>query len=120
MLLEMFVWTTPRFIRRLACTAAALTAAAGASPGWAQVQIHGRVIEEGTEQPVDGVHVTLLNREGRSLGYRFTDERGAFTFEVRGTGMVRLRADRIGYRETLTPILFFDNFDLYRVEIRMH
>ncbi|UCC84102.1 MAG: TonB-dependent receptor plug domain-containing protein [Gemmatimonadota bacterium] len=83
------------------------------------VQVKGRVIEDGSKFPIEGVRVTLLSVDDRRLEVRYTDELGAFDFVVRYRSGVKLRADRIGYKETLTPTLYFDDHDFFRVEIRM-
>jgi len=85
----------------------------------AQVRLQGRVIEDVTETPVEGTRVTLLDARGRQLSAILTDQRGAFEFLVRRTGAVRLRAERIGFAETVTPTLHFDQHDFFSLEIRL-
>ncbi|NIO30300.1 MAG: TonB-dependent receptor plug domain-containing protein [Gemmatimonadetes bacterium] len=98
--------------------------AAGLAVVWAPaagqtVQIEGRVIEDGSKLPIEGVRVTLLSIDDRRLEVGYTDELGTFDFVVRYRSGVKVRADRIGYQETLTPTLHFDEHDFFRVEIRM-
>ncbi|UCC73545.1 MAG: TonB-dependent receptor plug domain-containing protein [Gemmatimonadota bacterium] len=83
------------------------------------VRVKGRVIEDESELPIDGVRVTLISIDDRRLEIAYTDELGSFEFAVRYRSGVKLRADRIGYKETLTPTLHFDDHDFFRVEIRM-
>lgn len=85
----------------------------------AQVHLHGRVIEDGSEQPIVNAAVVLQDGYGRRLARQITDETGRFSFAVRGSGPVRLRAERIGYQRTTTPPLHFDGYTMYRVEIRL-
>jgi hypothetical protein len=83
------------------------------------VRIEGRVIEDESERPIEGVRVTVLSVADRRLEVRYTDELGTFEFLTRYRSAVKLRADRIGYHETLTPTLHFDEYDFFRVEVRM-
>lgn len=85
----------------------------------AQVHLHGRVIEDGSERPIANATVVLQDSRGRGLARRITDESGQFSFLVSGSGPVRLRAERIGYQRTTTPPLHFDGYTMYRVEIRL-
>jgi hypothetical protein len=47
------------------------------------------------------------------------DEEGAFEFFVRRVSAVRITAKRLGYEETTTPTLYFDNRQLFQVEVRL-
>lgn len=104
----------------LVAIAVLVTAAVVAQqPAAAQVQIEGHVIEDQSGQPIEGVRVTLLSLDDRRLDVHYTDEHGLFDFWVRSRVAVKLRAERLGYRETMTPILYFDDHDFFRVEIRL-
>lgn len=86
-----------------------------------QVQLQGRVIEDGSESPLSGVYVELLDREWNRLAHWFTDESGGFEFTLqRETSAVRLRAARIGYGQSASPVLWLDGYDNLDLEIRLH
>lgn len=83
------------------------------------VQIHGRVVDNQTEDPIPGATVFLSDSYGVQLARRVTDDDGAFTFEVRHRAAARLRSARIGYREATTPLLQFDGRHFFSVVIRL-
>lgn len=85
----------------------------------AQVHLFGRVIENTTEQPVIGATVVLQDGRGRRLAQRITDEEGQFSFVVGEKGPVGLQAQRIGYQRTTTPLIHFDSYTSYMVEVRV-
>ncbi len=103
-------------IHRLLATAFLLL---GATAADAQVHLHGRVIEDTSEQPIVGATVILQNAQGHRLARQITDEAGEFSFVVRGSGPIRLHAERIGYQRTTTPLLHFDGYTVYHVEVRL-
>lgn len=65
--------------------------------------IHGRVIEEGTEQPISDAWVRLLDAQRRTLGSIRTDDEGRFSFTRVNPGPLAFRVARIGFREITTP-----------------
>jgi hypothetical protein len=85
----------------------------------AQVHLHGRVIDDTSEEPIAGAVVDLINAHGFRLQRRITDEWGQFSFSARGSGPVRLRAERLGYRATTSPPLHFDGYQVYSLELRL-
>lgn len=85
----------------------------------AQVHLHGRVIEDASEQPIVNATVVLQDARGRRLARQITDELGQFSFVVSGNGPVRLQAERIGYQRATTPVLHFDGYTIYHLEIRL-
>ncbi|MEJ2678304.1 MAG: Plug domain-containing protein [Gemmatimonadota bacterium] len=92
---------------------------AAASPAAAQVRVVGRVIENETGEPIDGVDITVRGPHGGYLGHRITDERGMFEyFAKRGIG-IRFAAERIGYKPNTTPVLLFQKHGFFRVELRL-
>lgn len=102
----------------------ALCLAAGPALLWpsaldAQIRIQGRVIEDETLTPIPGAEVQIHRVGGQQLGRVFTDETGTFAFTVPDQGGYRFRANRIGYEETETPVLWTDGYQEYQVEIRM-
>jgi hypothetical protein len=83
------------------------------------VRLQGRVLSEGTQQPISGARVALTDVRGKQLDVRTTDEEGGFAFVVKRSGAVRLSAERLGYERALTPRLYFDHYDYFNVEIRL-
>ncbi len=102
----------------LAVLALAFLSAGGAS---AQVRVVGRVIEAESERPIPGAEIVFRTPEGQWAGRTVTDADGRFSTVMKPsrTAGVRIRADRIGYRQNITPVLYFDNRLFYQVEIRL-
>jgi len=100
----------------LAALALSLLTAAGAS---AQVRVQGRVIEAESERPIAGAEIVFRTPEGLYAGRTFTDAEGRFGTVLRRTAGVRIRADHIGYRQNITPVLYFDRRVFYQVELRL-
>ncbi len=96
--------------------ALALLTATGAS---AQVRIVGRVIEAESERPIAGTEIVFRTPEGLYAGRTIADGDGRFGAVLRHIGGVRIRADHLGYRQNITPVLYFDNRLFYQVEIRL-
>lgn len=92
---------------------------AWAAPGLAQVRLDGTVIEDGSERPIEGVRVTLLTTDENPLRTHYTDAEGRFEFAVRDRDAVKLKAERIGYQETITAILSFEEQDFFQIRIRL-
>lgn len=99
--------------------ALALAAVWAATPARAQVRIVGRVIEAESARPIAGADVVFRTPEGFYAGRRTTDAGGFFSTEIRGSAGVRMKAERLGYRQNLTPVLYFDRRSFYEVEIRL-
>ncbi len=98
--------------------ALSLLAAAGAS---AQVRIVGRVIEAESERPISGADIVFRTPEGLWAGRTATDADGRFSTMMKRSRVagVRISADHIGFRQNITPVLYFDNRLFYQVEIRL-
>ena len=86
----------------------------------AQVRIEGHVIDNETLSPISGARVviTMVGREG-SIARLFTDDDGLFVYEAPEDAGYRFHVDRLGYRETETPILWTDGYRDYDIEIRL-
>jgi len=98
----------------LTCTLLAATAASDlAAQG-----VNGRLVDDATGGPIASATVTLLGVDGGTVRGMVTDADGAFHFEP-GTGRFRLRAERIGYRTTESPMLDLWRGDVVDVELRM-
>lgn len=83
------------------------------------VEVRGTVLDEGSDEPLEGVVIAAMDSFGDVLARRTTDAAGEFTFTVQDRVGVRLSARRIGYREVNTPFLSFEGRDLHVVELRM-
>jgi hypothetical protein len=102
------------FTRGLLWTFALLCAA----PAWGQA-LEGRVTETGTQQPVAGATVSMLDSAGSIVGRTVADSAGAFRLRAPETGEFRLRAERVGYRPTLTRPVALEGELTLAVEVRM-
>lgn len=87
-----------------------------AAPAAAQ-SVHGRVLERGSDRPVNSVQVEL--RVGSAVrGRARTDTTGAFVIYVPGAGTYRLAADRVGYTSLVSEDVKIDYLD--SVDVVMH
>lgn len=80
--------------------------------------ISGMVVEAGTEAPIEGVAVTLLDRAGERLAWRITNAAGRFDFRMPQAGTYWLRAERIGHSSVLSEPIPIDRgvTVVYRME----
>ncbi len=90
-----------------------------AIPAAGQIRVEGRVIDDFTEMPIPGAQVALLARDGSVLRRTSSDDLGTFHFEVRRVSAVRIRAARLGYEASTTPLLYFDGRNFFQVEVRL-
>lgn len=81
-------------------------AAWGAAPLQAQIQLHGRVLDDLSGEPVEGARVMLLNRYDKIAAYGVTDIDGRFTFVPKDANGLRVEAAAVGYMRTESPILW--------------
>jgi len=88
-----------------------------ASPIAAQA-ITGMVVEVGTETPIQGVSVTLIDRAGERLAWRMTNGAGRFDFRMPQAGTYWLQAERIGHARVLSEPIPIDRgvTVVYRME----
>lgn len=82
----------------------ALLGSLGASPLAAQI-VRGTLSEAGSGRPLGGALVVLLGPGGRQLTGTLSDDTGSFRIRAPAPGRYQLRAERIGYRSTLSPVL---------------
>jgi hypothetical protein len=66
--------------------------------------VTGTVVEE-NRRPVPVAFVTLQDSSGRRVAASLSDSAGAFHVTVARAGRYALRAERIGYRSALSPLL---------------
>jgi len=84
-----------------------------------QVRLHGSVVDATTSQPIAGAMVFLESSRGSGIARRTTDEAGRFTFLARGAGPFQLRADRLGYSQTIVGGIFLAAGSGSEVSLRM-
>lgn len=82
----------------LAGLAALLFAASGAS---AQ-SIRGRLLDASSGEPVAGALIVLLDATGGEVASTVTSARGTYLVRAPGAGMFRLRAERIGFENSVS------------------
>ena len=87
--------------------------------GLAAQSVSGRVVEQGTQQPVAGAIVTLLAPDGAAVRSVVADEAGAFTLAAGGAGEYRLQAQRIGYRTMISRPVALAQGEPAAVEVRL-
>ena len=87
--------------------AAVFASLAAVAPLGAQA-VSGVFIEEGSDQPVAGAVVVLLDHGGAVVRSTLTDEDGAFRLVAGAPGDYRLRGERIGYASAMSPPLTLD------------
>lgn len=85
---------------RLACLLVLLSAAL---PARAQV-VTGVLVDSASGMPVNGAIVALLDSLSTQHGGAFTDAQGRFELRAPSSGAWRVRAERVGYRSTTTPL----------------
>jgi hypothetical protein len=91
---------------------AAVMAVAVAAPAAAQI-IHGKLLAEGLNTPIDGATIQLLDAGGRELP-RVLQTNAAGTFWLRvEPGRYKLRIRRIGYDSLVTPLINVKVNDVY-------
>ncbi len=98
---------------------ATLGLGAFALPAPAQVILAGTVQEDETLVSITGARVEILDLRNRRLAVRYTDDEGRFEFRLPAREGYRLRASRLGYRTTTTPILWTEGYDDIHVDVRM-
>jgi hypothetical protein len=64
--------------------------------------MRGRVLEEGSVQPVVGAFVVLVDELGQDRNVALTDRHGGYALDAPAPGRYHLRVDRIGYRTTIS------------------
>jgi hypothetical protein len=67
--------------------------------------ILGRVLDQFSEQPVDGVIVSLVARTGEARATALSDSTGRFVLSPPTAGEYLLVTERFGYLETRSPLL---------------
>src|ERR1700741_1695181 len=92
--------------------------AALAAPASGQV-VRGKVLDAATGEPVPQAEVTATTAGGRGAGRVRAGADGGFILDLRAAGTIHLRAERSGYRPTLTDTLPVDVRETLEVELRL-
>lgn len=67
--------------------------------------VSGILRAEGARTPIEGAVVSLLDSRGAARSATLTDRAGRFRLPAPSPGQYRLRAERVGFRSTLSPAL---------------
>ena len=94
----------PRSILLPLLVALVATVAGASAVGAQVVTLRGVVIADSTGTPLSDVTVTVLRDDYTVIGLPVrTTENGQFYTQVASAGRYRLKANRLGYREVITP-----------------
>lgn len=105
-------------LHSFASAAIALLLIAAARPASAQI-IHGKLVADGLNTPIDGATVTLLDTRGNELDrIVLTNKNGAFAMRVTA-GRYMLRIRRIGYSPLTTPVITLADNDVFEGTYRI-
>jgi hypothetical protein len=96
-----------------------LLAAAGEAVAQNSGVVVGHVLDDSTDEAIAGAQVQLLSANRRVLHTTTAGASGEFSIPIRRRGEYRLRATRVGYRESVSPTLGIDFTDSLGVEMRM-
>ena len=72
------------------------------APVGAQTTISGTLVGSGTQTPVEGATVSLIDSSGDPVAWRLTNAAGRFGFASIRAGTYTLRTDRIGHASVLS------------------
>lgn len=84
-----------------------------------ETRLAGRVLDNKTGQSIEAAEVYLLDLDNRQLDHGRTTSDGRFEFLVHVVPAVRLRVQKPGFKDALTPPLHFESHAFYDVEIRL-
>jgi hypothetical protein len=103
----------------LACGLAALALTLFTHAVEAQT-FQGRVLGQGTQEPVGTALVKLVDEDGAELAITIADSAGLYRVEAEEPGVFRLVAERIGYRPLESPLLeALDPNGTYPIDLEM-
>jgi hypothetical protein len=107
----------PSRLLALGLTAGALFVGA-AAPAAAQI-IHGKLLADGVNLPIDGATVQLLDSRGNELDRVVeTNAKGSFAMRV-NPGVYRLRIRRIGYNPLTTAVINLGENQVFEATYRV-
>ena len=85
--------------------AAALLAALLAAAPCAAQSVAGELVDRAQRAPVRGALVVLLDESGTQRARALTTATGSFALKAPGAGRYRVRAERVGFASTTSPVL---------------
>jgi hypothetical protein len=88
------------------------------TPAAAQM-VSGTVVADGTDQPIAGATIELMDTTGLRRGTVVADTSGAFRILVPQPGVYRLRVSHIAYATTETPTINAEMGTQVELELRM-
>ena len=91
-------------LKRRAISLAALAGFLAVAQLHAQT-VRGVLTEQGAERPVSGAVVSLLDEGGALRAAALSDSIGSYTLPAPVPGRYRVRAERVGYASTTSPVL---------------
>lgn len=97
---------------------ALVLALVSATPAWAQ-SIRGRVVEDGSGNPVGTVDVAVVGEDETILAQFVTDENGRFVARMDEAGSYRLRVTRLGYRSSMSNVFELEEGQAVLAELRL-
>jgi hypothetical protein len=102
----------------LSTVLSAVAALLAAAPLSAQI-VRGRIVDKVTQAPIQGAFILLVDSAGGQQRGVLSGSSGDFVLEAPGAGRYTLRAERIGYEDTMSdPLdLAVDQVLAYRFEI---
>lgn len=107
-----------RSIQLVAATLLGLAFAGVAAPASAQM-IHGKLLQDGTQLPLSGASVQLLDARGDELD-RIVVSNSAGTFAMRvEPGRYTLRIRRIGFNPLVTPVISLAANEVFEATYRV-
>lgn len=101
-----------------ACAALSVIVTGGVAPATAQT-INGRLLDLGTDQPINLGLVMMFTEDGDSIGSTITDAAGGFSLSSPEPGSFVLRAAALGYRETPAGVFELGRGASMTVEYRL-
>lgn len=67
--------------------------------------VRGRLLDASSGDPVTGALIVLLDSDGDEIGSTVTSARGTYHVRAPGAGVFRLRAERIGFENSLSETI---------------
>lgn len=91
-----------------------------AAPTAGQIAITGRVVEEGTGQPIGNVDLQLLDTAGQAVASAISSAEGTFRMEAPTAAIYSLAVRRIGYASVRADSLDISDDDGVELEVTLN
>jgi hypothetical protein len=92
---------------------------AGYRPPVEAQTLRGVVLAEDSRRPIPDVLLELISTDGEALYSRQTDREGRFIFQDLPSGSFRLRAEQLGYQETVSGFVALREGEEVELELEM-